>query len=187
MVTLSTFPDSELLSLLSEGKVAAFDTLYNRYWKKALSLAHHKTGDLMEAENVVQDVFVSLWKRRNSLQLNGPFENYLVVSVKYRVLKVLAKRAAQRTESLDIAGDLIDDATQEYLAFDELRTRLEKLIGTLPEKSQLVYRLSKEDGKSYKEIAAELDISEKAVDAHLVRAKRTLRAGLGSFLGNFLL
>lgn len=187
MATLSALPDHELLSLLNQGNAAAFDTLYNRYWKKALSLAHHKTGDLMEAENVIQDVFVSLWKRRHTLQLNGPFENYLIVSVKYRVLKVLAKRAAQRTESLDTVGDLSDDATQEYLAFDELRKRLETLIGTLPEKSRLIYRMSKEEGKSYQEIATELGISEKAVDAHLVRAKRTLRTGLGSFLGNFLL
>gem|GEM_PF-5888152 len=54
------------------------------------------------------------------------------------------------TESLDTAGDLIDDATQEYLAFDELRKQLETLIGTLPEKSRLVYRLSKEEGNLIK-------------------------------------
>jgi len=184
---LEKHSDSELLSLVGESNAAAFDILYKRYWKKVLSLAHQKTGDLMEAENIVQDVFVSLWKRKETIVIHGEFASYLFVSVKYRVLKVLAQRKAKYAESLELAGDLLDDSTQEYLAFDELKARLEQLIGTLPEKSQLIYRLSRDDGKSYKEIANELNISEKAVDAHLVRAKRTLRTGLGSFLGNFLL
>lgn len=187
MTKLSSLPDAELLDLLKSGDHGAFDTLYNRYWSRVLSLAHHKLGDLMEAENVVQDVFVSLWKRRATLVVNGEFNNYLFVSIKYRVLKVMANRKSQFAESLELAGGLLDDSTQEYLAFDELKIRLELLIGTLPEKSRLVYRLSKEDGKSYKEIADELNITEKAVDAHLVRTKRVLRTGLGSFLGNFLL
>lgn len=187
MATLKTLNDHELLALLKEGNSVAFDILYNRYWHRVLALAHQKTGDLMEAENVVQDVFVSLWKRKDTLIINGDFANYLFVSVKYRVLKVLAQRKTRFAESLELASDLLDDSTQEYLAFDELRARLELLIGSLPETSRLIYRLSKDDGKSYKEIAAELNISEKAVDAHLVRTRRTLRTGLGSFLGNFLL
>lgn len=187
MIKRSALSDAELLDLLRSDDSAAFDILYNRYWHRVLALAHQKTGDLMEAENIVQDVFVSLWKRRYSLVITAEFSNYLFVSVKYRVLKVLAQNKIRYAEGLEVAEDLLDDSTQQYLAFEELRERLEKLIVMLPEKSQLVYRLSKEAGKSYKEIADELDMTEKAVDAHLVRAKRSLRAGLGSFLGNFLL
>ena len=187
MATLTAKTDSELLALFKQGDQAAFDILYQRYWQRVLALAHQKTGDLMEAENIVQDVFVSLWKRRYSLTLTGDFSNYLFVSVKYRVLKVLAQKKRRYAESLEAAEDLLDDSTQQYLAFDELRGRLEMLISALPEKSQVVYRLNKEEGKSYKEIAEELDMTEKAVDAHLVRAKRSLRTGLGSFLGSFLL
>jgi DNA-directed RNA polymerase specialized sigma24 family protein len=63
---LPTFDDSELLALLKEGNASAFDILYNRYWDRVLNLAYRKTGDLMEAENIIQDVFVSLWKRRKA-------------------------------------------------------------------------------------------------------------------------
>jgi RNA polymerase sigma-70 factor (family 1) len=183
---LQTFDDSELLALLKGGNAAAFDVLYNRYWDKVLSLAYHKTGDLMEAENIIQDVFVSLWRRRGCLNINGDFANYLFVSVKYRVLKVLAKHATERAVSIDMAGELLDDSTQEYLAFEDIRERLEMLVGNLPEKSRLVYLLKNED-KSYKEIAAELNITEKAVDAHLLRARRKLRIELSAFFGAFLL
>jgi RNA polymerase sigma-70 factor (family 1) len=181
-----TLDDLELLTLLKGGNAAAFDILYNRYWDKVLNLAFRKTGDLMEAENIIQDVFVSLWKRRESLNINGNFANYLFVSVKYRVLKVLARQATEHSISIDLAGELLDNSTQEYLAFEDIRERLEVLIGNLPEKSRLVYLL-KSEGKSYKEISAELNMTEKAVDAHLLRARRKLRIELRSFLGAFLL
>jgi len=183
---LHTFDDLKLLSLLQDGNASAFDVLYNRYWDRVLSLAYRKTGDLMEAENIVQDVFVSLWKRRESLKINGDFANYLFISIKYRVLKVLAKRASSRSVDLELVSGLLGDSPQEYLEFEEIRERLEMLVSKLPEKSRLVYQLKNED-KSYKEIAAELNLSEKAVDAHLLRARRKLRIELGSFLGGFLL
>jgi RNA polymerase sigma-70 factor (ECF subfamily) len=186
MSPLETSDDQYLLNLLQDGNAGAFDVLYNRYWDRVLSLAYRKTGDLMEAENIVQDVFVSLWKRRESLKINGEFANYLFVSVKYRVLKVLSKKAASRIVSFELADTLLDNSTQEFLQFEEIRDRLEMLVSKLPEKSRLVYQLKNED-KSYSEIAAELNLSEKAVDAHLLRARRKLRVGMSSFLGNFLL
>ena len=179
--------DDELLLLLKKGDGTAFEILYNRYWKRCLNLAELKTGDLMEAENIVQDVFVSLWHRRLALDINGPFQNYLFVSIKYRVFKVLARKGITRTEKLDTTAEFIDNSTAEFLAFSELRSRLETAIGTLPETSRLVYLLHKEDGKSYKEIADETGMTENAVNGHLVRAKKSLRSALTSYLPMFLL
>ena len=179
--------DDELLLLLKKGDTTAFEILYNRYWKRCLSLAELKTGDLMEGENIVQDVFVSLWNRRLTLEINGPFENYLFVSIKYRVFKVLARKGMMRTENLDSVGEFIDNSTADFLAFSELRERLEAAVSALPETSRLVYLLNKEDGKSYKEIADETGLSENAVNGHLVRAKKSLRSALTSYLPMFLL
>ena len=61
--------DRELLYLMSKGKEQAFNELFNRYWDKLLQTAIHKVDDVMEAENIVQDVFVSLWKRRKDLNI----------------------------------------------------------------------------------------------------------------------
>jgi len=189
MTTYSEFSDKKLLELMAQDNKLAFNMLYNRYWKKVLTLAAQKVNDIMEAENVVQDVFFSLWQRRDTLQITGDFQNYLFVSVKYRVLKVLDKQRAQRIfeENSLLSNDLLDDSTQQYLAFDELSERLKSAIGSLPEKSRLIYRMNKEEGMSYKEIAANLNISEKAVDSHLVRIKRSLRASLGGFLTTILI
>lgn len=187
MSALHSLTDEQLLILLKEENTAAFEILYNRYWKRCLSLAELKTGDFMEAENIVQDVFVSLWNRRQTLELNGPFENYLFVSIKYRVLKVLAGKVRTQADGLEGIGELIDTSTEDFLAFHELRKRLEQAIGRLPEMSRLVYLLYKEEGKSYKEIADQTSLSENAVNGHLVRAKRSIRSALGSFLPTFLL
>ncbi|GAB3906713.1 RNA polymerase sigma-70 factor [Mucilaginibacter boryungensis] len=186
MRPLQTNDDVELLAFVKESDAAAFEVLYNRYWDKVLDLAYHKTGDLMEAENIVQDVFVSLWKRRETLEIKGNFSNYLFVSVKYRVLKVLARQSSVRMVSIDLAHDLLDDSTQGHLEFDEIRGRLEELVSQLPETCRLIYQLRNED-KTYKEIATQLNLSEKAVDAHLLRARRKLRIELGDFMSLFLL
>jgi RNA polymerase sigma-70 factor (family 1) len=180
--------EKELLALLGEGDHAAFGALYKRYWRKLLHFALQKTGDSADAENLVQDVFVALWDRRESIRLTGSLENYLVVSVKYRVIRLLDKRRYQRLYAANILpADLLDDSTQEYLEFDAMRKRLEELLTALPENAQIIYRLAKDEGLSHRQIAEELDISEKAVNASLVRSRKFLRFGLGSFLNSILL
>ena len=189
MVYNTPYTDTELLERMALDDHHAFDILYNRYWKKVLQYAISKSGDIMEGENIVQDIFVSLWNRRGALTVTTGFENYLMISIKYRVIKFLNKQRSQRISSnlsaIDL--DLIDDSTRQYLEFEELRKRLEISVGKLPEKCRIIYQLNKIDGLSYKEIADKLEITEKSVDAHLYRAKKTILNDLKSFLSAFLL
>jgi RNA polymerase sigma-70 factor (family 1) len=188
-MTLQLLTDSELLSLMQQGDEKAFTEIFNRYWKVVLVVAANKTGDLDEAEEIVQDIFVSLWNRREQLQLTSSLKNYLTVSVKYKVIKTLAKRNMYQkyVDHSKYANDLTDDSTQEWLAFEELRYRLGELVAELPEKCRLVYQLSRDTGYSQKQIAEELGISEKTVEAHIGKALKTLRTGLDQFLFSFLL
>jgi len=176
--------DKELTCLLQNSDELAFTEIYNRYWAKLFGVAANKIGSLDEAEEIVQDIFVSLWKRRNDLETISTLGPYLAVSVKYRVIKLLAKRSYQQKYSdyVQHIASLADDTTQQWLDFEELRSRLETFVAELPEKCRLVYRLSRESGFSQKQIATELGISEKTVEAHLGKALKTLRARLSSFL-----
>lgn len=177
--------DGELVTLLKDGDDLAFTEIYNRYWKKLFLAAGNKLGDLDEAEELVQQIFVSLWDRRAVLDLRGELAPYLAVSVKYRVLKVLSRRHYRR-EFEHALPELLDDSTQEWLQFEELRSRMEELVAALPEKCRLVYQLSRNEGYSQKQIAAELDIAEKTVEAHIGKALRLIRKGLHVFLGALL-
>ncbi|MDR6783335.1 RNA polymerase sigma-70 factor (family 1) [Pedobacter africanus] len=185
----SSHSDQELICLLKDGNQRAFKMLYDRYWEKLIHYAAHKTGDLMEGENAVQEVFVSLWNRREQLDITTDLSRYLTVSVKYRVIKILNKQRTQRIHeqtSLE-SCDLLDDSTQQYLDLEELRNWLEENICKLPEQSALIFRMSKEQGLSHKEISEKTGLSEKAVNSHLVRSKKTLLTNLRSFLNAYLL
>jgi len=183
MENYKVFSDIELVTALKKGDQAAFTEIYNRYWDKLFSMAGHKLDRLEDAEEVVQGIFVSLWNRRLDLAITTTLSAYLAVSTKYRVIKVLNKQFHQKkyAESLGSYG-LLDDSTQEWLEFMELKGRLEVLVSGLPEKCQLVYRMSREQGFSQKQIARELDISEKTVEAHLGKATKKIRSSLNGFL-----
>ncbi len=179
--------DAELLALLRQSDERAFTELYDRYWKRLFVVAAKRINNLEDAEEIVQDIFTALWRRRETLSLTSDLANYLTVSVKYRVIKTLDKYYNQQryVDSL-VYDSQIDDSTQEWLAFDELQTELAKYVQQLPEKCQLVFRLSREEGYSQKQIAEELQISEKTVEAHLGKAFKTLRSKLASFMMTLL-
>lgn len=181
--------DEELLSSINEGNSSAFTEIYNRYWKRLFAIAVHKIKDLDEAEEIVQDIFVSLWSKRGRLQITGPLSIYLAVCVKYRVIKTLAKQHNRyKYEEHEAFGhSLLDNSTQDWLDFEELKVRLNRLVADLPEKCRVVYQLSRDSGYSQKQIAEELGISEKTVEAHLGKALKKLRTGLNQFMLSVLL
>jgi len=176
--------DEDLTGLLPAGDEHAFTEIYNRYWKKLFTIAANKLNDLDEAEEIVQDIFVSLWKRRHNLGVINTLSSYLAVSVKYRVIKTLDKRFNQQKYSdyNKTAISLADNSTEEWLEFEELRSKLAEFVAELPEKCRMVYRLSRELGLSQKQIAEEMGIAEKTVEAHLGKALKTLRTRLSQFL-----
>jgi RNA polymerase sigma-70 factor (family 1) len=184
MHNYDTLDDWELIDLLTSNDRGAFTEIYNRYWKKLFAIAANKINDLDEAEEIVQDIFVSLWNRRENLYITSNLGSYLAVSVKYRVIKALEKysHAQKYSDYSKNVISIVDNSTEEWLEFEELRAKLSEFVAELPQKCQLVFRLSRESGFSQKRIAEELEISEKTVEAHLTKALKTLRARLSLFL-----
>lgn len=184
MSVYPTYTDNELFHLIQSDDKLAFTELYNRYWEKLLYIAGIKLRDLAIAEELVQDVFFDIWNRRAVIQLTGEIRAYLAVSMKYKVINAQAKiKRAQAWQ--EYAGKQLpaaDCATEHWLNFEELKDRLAALVAALPERCQITYRLSREAGLSHKEIAGELQITEKAVERNLTRALKTLRTGLQNFL-----
>ena len=161
----------------------AFEAIYGRYWKLLYSVACKKLGNSAEAEEIVQDIYLDLWKRRNSISLHAGLSSYLSVAVNYKVLRILAKRELhlkyKRSTSQITEGY---DQIEEILSFDEVRMKLDKLVSELPKKCKLVFTMSREQHMTGKQIAAELNISEKTVESHLTKALQHLKTGLGEFL-----
>jgi len=172
--------DSELIALIRNDNRDAFTTLYQRYWDKIFAVAIHRLGVEEEAEEIVQEIFLSIWTRRKSLKLTHSLATYLSVAVKYKVINHLARkhRMQLQLDELTNATPATENSTSNWLDEKELRTQLEKCINKLPEKCRIVFLLSRDENKTYAEIATELNISQKTVEAHMSKALSTLRSDL---------
>ncbi|MGN6416665.1 MAG: RNA polymerase sigma factor [Pseudobacter sp.] len=181
-----TYNDDQLIALLKEDDQQAFEQLYSRYWKKLFTLAFHKLQSRQDAEDIVHDIFASIWVRRQELEIQS-ISSYLAVAVKYKVLEYFNKAIYHHAlipEELaagNSAGQLTDKLESQIL--DRL---LQEKIQQLPEKCRIVFEQSRIEGKSNPEIARDLNISRKTVEKHISTALRQLRHSIKDFLSGFL-
>ena len=182
MTCYTTYSDAQLLALLKDGEHEAFTELYNRYWKRLFAVAANQLDHPAEAEELVQDLFLDLWNRRQDLMITSSLSSYLSVSVNYKVINRMARRHRERIYLNGLATDAMDHSVEERLSFAELKERLEHVLSELPEKCKLVFTLSRTEGLTRRQISRELGIAEKTVESHLTRALRQLRSSLSSLL-----
>ncbi len=184
MTDYNQYSDDDLLQELRYSREPALVALYNRYWDKLFVVAVNLLDRAEEAEECVQNVFLSLWKRRESLKLSHSLHTYLAVSVKYQSLTMLARSHRRRgqpewTEALDVIDTV---SPEESYMVKELQLRIEQSINRLPTQCQLVFRMSREKNMSTKAIAKELQLSENTVKMHLKNATKKLRGDLLIFI-----
>ena len=174
----TSYSDGELLELLRSGDEAAFTQIYRRYWDRLYVVASHTLGSYQEAEEAVHDVFLRIWKTRDTLVIRETLQQYLAVAIKYEVISRLRKqhRRQKLFEKFEQGSVITDDPTGEAIREKELLAELETTIRALPEKCQLVFRLSRGQGFSHREIARELGVSENTIESHMSRALHTLRS-----------
>lgn len=172
--------DEDLFILLKDDDERAFDLLFKRYWDKLLEVAYNKLHAQEEAEEVVQQVFMEIWNSRHKTELKFTFRTYISAALKYTIFARLAKHKRRNQVRIDSDdSDLfVDDSTQQLLNFNDVRGKLEILLNQLPEKCEMVFRMSREEGLSNKEIAERLDISVKTVETHITKAIKVIKNGL---------
>ncbi len=169
--------DTELVHSLKVGNAAAMTEIYNRYWRKMLLVAYNLTKDKSTAQEIVQQVLIKLWDRRNTVNIDS-LPNYLAVAVKYSVYTYL-NREKRRSEvdatNLPLGVNNLDE---EKIYANFLKEYIGGVVDTLPEKCKLVFKYSRENGKTIPEIARDLSISEKTVEAHLTKALKSIKYSL---------
>lgn len=174
------YSDEQLVHSLEKGSAAAITEIYNRYWEKLLAIGYSHTKDRSAAEEIVQEVLINLWDRRQRLKIDS-LPNYLAKSVKYAVFNSL-RREKRR---MDIAAqNFISPAYQlndEKIDLLFLEEYINGVVDKLPPKCRIVYKHSRELGQSIPEISRNLSVSEKTVEAHLSKALKAIKYSLQQF------
>lgn len=177
MILYSTFTDIKLTALLKKGDEKAFTEIYYRYGQRMIALAFNYCNDMDEAEEAVQEVFISLWERRDKVEINS-LNAYLATSIKFSIFKQLykAKRRKELSDTHYTFNLSILDEEKIYAKF--LQEYIDGIVETFPEKCRLVFQYSRKQQLSNKEIAEEMNISVKTVESHMSKALKILRKNL---------
>jgi len=165
-----------------------FEDLFKTYFQHLCSFAQQYVGDADAAQDICQKVFIRLWEKREEMDPKKAIKSYLFTSVKNRCLNYIRDHKKYRSQILDLdCGDFDLFSEEDHFAEEELKDKIEAALSTLPPKCRLVFEMSRYQQMKYNEIAEELDISQKTVEAHMSKAMKSLRQELKDYLFIFIL
>ena len=174
--------DKKLFREITKGDEKAFEKLFHKYYGHLCLFASSILNNDSSAEEIVQDFFVKLWEKRDQLSIESSVKNYFFRSVKNLCLNFIQHnktklRYAQKVIADAENNNLFDDGFTEI----DLAEKIEESIQSLPEKRREIFRMSREKGLKYREIAEKLNISIKTVETQMGLAIKTLRAKLKDY------
>ena len=161
-----------------------FEKVYNSFWSKLYCVAYNYFRDKTMAQEVVQDVFVKLWMKRESVQEIVDLESYLFKAVRNKIYDQFDKIATQEKLKQQVALQLTEatDSTKEDIEYAETWELINQEIDQLPSKTKEIFRLSRFGQYSNDEIAGNLHLSGKSVEYHITRALKRLRLRLNEII-----
>jgi RNA polymerase sigma-70 factor (family 1) len=176
---MKDYTDIRLVELLQEGDSSAFEEMYKRYWFKLYCIAFRHLGVKEECEELVQNVFLSVWNRRKNVQINK-LDVYLTVSIKNQIYDFIKSQISYRKyQEYVILQEVVQSSMPfQTLHYSELSEAVEAALARLPEKSAEVFRRSRFHNQSVKKIAEDLNLSDKTVEYHITKSLKFLKESL---------
>lgn len=187
-MTVELHSDTALLKRLAENEHTALELLFKQYYKQLVRFAREIVKSNDQAEDMVQEVFVKIWEKRNQLSDSVQLKPYLYVAVKNHCLNQLKLNERKYWMEDEMEDDIrlsTPDATGQLDA-KQLQSKIEQAIEALPPKCGLIFKMSRFEEKSYKEIAEALELSIKTVENQMGKALAILRQSVGNYLGKMI-
>ena len=175
--------EQQQLRKIRKGDIASFEALFHTYYSGLCGYAESLLGMKEVAEEVVQDVFYNIWKNRETLRIRYSLQSYLYRSAYNNSMMYLRKmRREHFMEDLSPAEPRTDapDPSQ-IIQLNEVSDLIIQTMDKLPERTREIFRLNRQEGLKYREIAQKLSISEKTVEANMGRALKALRNSLEKY------
>ena len=170
--------DQKLIKQISAGNELAFAHFYDKHWYALFISAYKILKDEEACKDIVQEVFLNVWEKPNLTKIQN-VKAYLYQTVRFKVLMALRKDKISE-KHLETIQELVANTTEEQLDFNEVNEVLQNSINSLPKRCKEVFRLSRMENLSNKEISDKLGISIRTVETHISNALRVIRSGVDS-------
>ncbi len=176
----SVFSDQKLLGLMRDDNTAAFEEIYNRYWRVLVDVAFQRLKSKEAAQEIVQEVFINLFIKRNEVEINTSLEAWLKTALKYKVFNIYRSQQVHLAHLNEVIrqNQISPPMPDEEMTLKEIRDKVNLVTAKLPNKCRQVFILSRMEHLSIKEISEKLSISVSTVKKHLTRALTALREEL---------
>lgn len=169
------YTDIQLLQLLNSADEKALMEIYNRYWEQLVDIGYYFTKDKQAVEEIVDDVFMRLWKRPENFQIRS-LPDYLGTAVKFGIFKSLLKAKRRQTLLKNYTATILSAEEEQHIEAKFTEAYINGIIETLPKKSRLIYKYSREKGMSIAAISKEMNMNPKAVEYHITKTLKLLRS-----------
>lgn len=176
--------DEQLAAAFRQGDKKAFEALFRENYEPLCRFAYSFVNDRDEAEDVVQNLFVSFWEKKDDHEIESNLKGYLYRMTRNACLNVLKhKKVVERHAEGSVLSEWShSEAASDLTIANELEGRIQHAIQSLPEQCRVVFELSRFENLKYAEIAARLKISEKTVENQIGKALRVMREQLKEYL-----
>jgi RNA polymerase sigma-70 factor (ECF subfamily) len=175
--------DDELLKGLWNESAHSFKEIYDYYWSKLYWVAYRKIGEKEIAEELVQEIFLNLWLKRKTIVIKSSLEAYLFTAVKYSIINHYQAQLVRNKYHLAPEHAFSSsNFTEEEVLTEELYAAFRKALAALSTKTRLVFEKSRLQHLTNKEIANELQLTDKAVEFHITKTIKHLKVYLKDFV-----
>jgi len=175
--------DNDLIARIKEGDEVAFELIFYRYKGKLYDFIHRSLPEEEDVESIVQGIFVRIWINRSDLNPAQSFNGYIYTIARNEIYGHLRKLMTRQKYQQEILQNLTDssNSTERHIEYQELEKIIAELIEAMPEKRREIFKQSRLEGLSYKEISRQLNISENTVDTQIRKALSYLKKKLRNY------
>ena len=176
--------ETKLLTELQKGNKRAFETIYNLYWKELYLHAYKRLNTEHQAEELVQELFIQLWEKRTEIKVEKSLKSYLYGIIKKRILYYLREQYRESAHYEAFGKNIVkvNGNLEHRIVQRDMIQKIEDLVQKLPVKTRYVFELSRKKFLSNKEIAGQLNISEKAVEYHIHSSLNFIKSNCSDYL-----
>ena len=179
------YDNKDLIGLLSNNDEIAFTELYDRFWQKLFAMAYCRLKEIETAEDIVHDVFASLWANRQEITIES-LDNYLATAVKYMVLDKIKKKERERLYKNEFnQSHVVEMTVESSLHYKRILETVNREVNRLPERCRLVFNYSRNENMPVKQIAEKLNISTSTVENQINKALKQLKLASKAFFSIF--